>query len=125
MAGTNEHSEEERSERREERDAVGMPAKQTLGYLYHPVHSTGGLQHARTGHGGDDDIDDIGGWVAWLEVKTKDQYSQAYTGDGTKCQRAVARLPKERAGQPTARQSLVNSYLILYYIVVIIFGSDI
>ncbi len=91
VAGTDEHRKEERSEWRKESDTVWMLAKQPFRYLYHPVHASGGLQHARTGHGGDDDVDNIGGRVAWLEVKTKDQYSQAYTGDGTKCQRAVAR----------------------------------
>ncbi len=91
MTGTDEHSEEERGERRKKSDAVGMLAEQALCNLYHPVHTPGSLQHTRTGHGCDDNVDDIRRRIARFEVKTKDQYSQTYTRDGTKCQRAIAR----------------------------------
>ena len=83
MSRTDEHGEEERRQRSEERDAVWMLAQQFLGYLYQPVHASRCLHDACTGHGGNDDVDDISWRRARLQTESENEQCQSNAGDST------------------------------------------
>ena len=61
-----------------------MLAEHLLGYLYHPVHTAGGLQYSGAGYCCDYDVDYVGRWVAWSEMKTKNEHGKTYAGNGAK-----------------------------------------
>ena len=90
MTSAHEHGEEKRGERSQQRDAVGVLAKNFLCYLYHPIHAARGLQHTGTGHCGYDDIDHISRWRTRFEMKAEYQNGQAYAGNGSKGKTSVA-----------------------------------
>ena len=59
--------------------------------MYEPVHTTGGLHHAGASDGGDDDVDDVGGWVARFHAEAEYEYGESDARYGAESQGAVAR----------------------------------
>ena len=90
MAGSDEDGQEESAERGEEGDVLRVLAEHLLGDLDHPVHASGGLQDAGTGHCRDDDVDDVGGRGAGLQAETEDEDGETDAGNGAEGQAAVA-----------------------------------
>ena len=90
MTRSHKDGKKEGGERREEGDAVRMPSEQSLSNLNHPVHTARCLENSGTGHGGDDDINDIGRWVTGLQMESEDENGQTDTRDCAEGQRAIA-----------------------------------
>lgn len=82
MACAYKHGKEKCGERSKESDTVRVFPEQFLGYLYHPVHASRGLQYTRAGNGGDDDVDNIRWWITRLEMEAENEYGKAYAGYG-------------------------------------------
>lgn len=99
MAGADQHGQEKGDKGRHEGDAVGVFAQQLFRDLDHPVHAAGGLQNAGAGHGRDDDVNDLGGRCAGLQVKGEDQHGQADARNRAQRQRTVARQPTGQSAQ--------------------------
>ena len=77
MTSSDEHRQEERTQRSQERNAVRMLAQQPLGNLDEPVHAARGLHDTCAGDGGDDDVDDVGRRSTGFQAEAK--YEQRQT----------------------------------------------
>ena len=95
MSCTDENRQEERTQRSEERDAVGVLTQQSLGNLDEPVHTARGLHDACTGDGSDDDVDDVGRGRTGFQTETEHQQCESDARDGAECQTAVTRTNPE------------------------------
>ena len=83
MTRTYKDGEKERGEGRQDGDALRMLTQYLLCYLYHPVHTARSLQHTRTGHSGNDNVDDVRRRIARLQTKPEDQDCKSDARDGT------------------------------------------
>ena len=84
MPGADKDSKEESRERSQDSDAIRMLAKELLGKLDQPVHSTRCLKDSGTGDSGNDDVDDIRRRSARLHSEAEDKDRQADARDRAK-----------------------------------------
>ena len=90
VARSDEDGEEEGAEGCEDGDVCGMASEQAFGNLYEPVHASRCVQHACTGDGGDNDIDDISGRGAGFQAEAQDEDGEGDARDGAQGQTAIA-----------------------------------
>ena len=91
VSGTHQHREEECTQRRKERDVVGMLTQQLLSYLYQPVHTARCLHNTSTCNGCDDDVNNVGWRCAGFQSEAEHQDGQTDSRNRSQGQAAIAR----------------------------------
>ena len=96
MPGSDEHREEEGAERGEEHYPARVAPQEALRELDEPVHAARCLQYARAGHGGDDDVDDLGRRRSGLHAETEHQNGKSDARYGAEGEAPEPRSDVER-----------------------------